>query len=458
MSSPPPRGTIPHVLISGAGLGGLALAQGLKKHLRGLVDFTVLERDPGPDVRAQGYRIKVFPDAVPDLRHLLATPELFARFEAAAAETVMVETTVGAVDGRPLARRALRGPRPYTVDRGALRRLLLTGLEGHVRWGKEVTRYEVNNTDDDEDPDRPPVGTVTAFCADGSAFAGTLLVGADGAGSRVRRQHVPHHRLVDPEAVCVYGRTPLTPELERRVQPRLLRGLAIVRDVAPVIQQVIFASELPVTMFVERMHFPGRDSSSSSSGRESSPSLPAHDDDDQHQPPLPLPDDYMYWAMLAPSRLLGPTEPAVAAAFAAAAPRDLAATLTEEWDDATRCLVELQDAAHATSLRVVSSTPDLCDWPASPHVTLLGDAVHVMSPAGGVGAATALGDAAALTRALTSALAPGGPGGGVTASTVREYEAVMRSAAKVAIERSFRGGELFYGQPPLEKCRVLANE
>ncbi|KXX83072.1 hypothetical protein MMYC01_200485 [Madurella mycetomatis] len=100
--------------------------------------------------------------------------------------------------------------------------------------------------------------------SDGTSASRTLLVGADGGRSRIRRQHVLHHKVIDPEAVCLYGRMHLTPEL--------LRGLAILRDVVPVIQQIIFNSVLPVSMFVERIHFPHRGE-------------PGHED---------LPEDYMY--------------------------------------------------------------------------------------------------------------------------------------------------------------------
>ncbi|KAI1122055.1 FAD/NAD(P)-binding domain-containing protein [Nemania abortiva] len=414
MSTIPTDGRGP-VLIIGAGLGGLGLAQGLKKHG---IDFVLFERDSTPDARAQGYRIKIFHDTIPDLKYLMG-PDLFAEFEATTAETVMVETSVNAVDGRLLARRALRGPKPYTVDRGFLRKVLLRGLEDHIHWGKEATHYEI-----DESNARSPVAV---HFSDGSITSGILLVGADGSHSPIRRQRVPHHTIIDPEAVCIYGRTMLTGNLERRIQPKLLRGLAIVRDVAPPIQQIIFNSELPISMFVERMHFPYR-----------GPDRPD------------LPEDYMYWSMLAPSKLVGFTDEMLTAALDSKPPRELGLALTEEWDDSTRCLLELQDETYGVALRVTSSTPDLSEWEPSPFVTLIGDAIHVMSPSGGVGAGTAFKDAVALTKALV------GPNG-ISLASIEDYEKAMRLEAKTAIERSFRGGKLLYGQPPLELCRVLRN-
>ncbi|KAH7319571.1 hypothetical protein B0I35DRAFT_214993 [Stachybotrys elegans] len=402
-----------HVLIVGAGLGGLALAQGLKKHG---VDFTLYERDANAEARAQGYRIKIFPDSHPDLA-FVAPQDLVDEIEATSAETVMVESMVNAVNAQPLARRALRGFKPWTVDRGFMRKVLLKGLEDKIHWAKEAVRYETSTSD----PDKP----VTVHFADGTSASGSLLVGADGNHSPIRKQLVPKHKIIDPEGVCLYGRTYLTPELRERLDPSLLRGLNVVRDVAPVIQQVIFDSELPISMFIEKMHFPRR----------------ARDHPE-------LPDDYMYWSMLVPSKALGFHEQMIAGVYHSKTAVELNTMLTAEWHPSIRCLIDLQDAEFATKLRVISSTPDVAAWESSPCVTLLGDAIHVMSPSGAVGAATALKDAVALIKAIT------GPEG-ISQASIQQYESDMREVAKAAIDRSFRGGKLLYGQPPLDKCTVI---
>jgi 2-polyprenyl-6-methoxyphenol hydroxylase-like FAD-dependent oxidoreductase len=65
-----------HVLVAGAGLGGLALAQGL--HRAG-IGVTVVERDASLTTRRQGYRLHIDADARDALAQLLppASAQLF---------------------------------------------------------------------------------------------------------------------------------------------------------------------------------------------------------------------------------------------------------------------------------------------------------------------------------------------------------------------------------------------
>src|SRR3954453_11811133 len=66
------------VLVIGGGLGGLCLAQGLRRHG---VDVAVFERDADADTRRQGYRLHLDSRAASALRECLP-PDRYARFQA----------------------------------------------------------------------------------------------------------------------------------------------------------------------------------------------------------------------------------------------------------------------------------------------------------------------------------------------------------------------------------------
>jgi salicylate hydroxylase len=77
------------------------------------------------------------------------------------------------------------------------------------------------------------------------------------------------------------------------------------------------------------------------------------------------------------------------------------------------------------------------NWKVGP-VTLLGDAVHAMSPAGGLGANTALQDAAALATLLTDAVATRK----TLSDVISSYETEMRIRAAEAIDASERSARI----------------
>jgi 2-polyprenyl-6-methoxyphenol hydroxylase-like FAD-dependent oxidoreductase len=68
--------------------------------------------------------------------------------------------------------------------------------------------------------------------------------------------------------------------------------------------------------------------------------------------------------------------------------------MTPDWHPNLRRLFELTDSSTCFPINIKTSVP-LDPWPAS-NVTLIGDAVHTMTPGRGVGANTALRDAVLL--------------------------------------------------------------
>ena len=357
--------TIPlpsRVLIIGGGLGGLALAHGLKKSS---IPFHVFEQDPTPDFRAQGYRLKINPDGAVALKNVLS-PEMWEYFEQTCTNSKVGETDFSAIDASIIASRAgpgaRGGPKIWTADRTVLRRTLQEGLKGEISYGKHLKSYTI--TDDG----------VIAYFADGSTEEGVLLVGADGVGSAVRRQYLSEHKPLDTNGSCIYGKTPLTPELMERFPARAVKWMTLVLDRTPM-TQTLDVDETPLTLLLEPIRFQKND----------------------HRGKLPV--DYIYWVLIARTAVFG-RERNELLRLNHEESANLSLTLTEEWHPSFRALFELQDITQASTLRVASANPNITPWEPSSRVTLIGDAIHVMSPCGGVGAVTALRDAALLSRII----------------------------------------------------------
>ena len=397
------------VLIIGGGLGGLALAHGLKNSS---IPFHVFEQDPTADFRAQGYRLKINPDGAAALKSVLS-PEMWEYFEQTCTNSKAGETDFNAIDASIIASRAgpgsRGGPKIWTADRTVLRKILQDGLKGEISYGKHLKSYRI--TDDG----------VTAEFADGSTEEGVLLVGADGVGSTVRRQYLPEHKPLDTNGSCIYGKTPLTPELMERFPARAVKWMTLVLDRTPM-TQTLDVDETPLTLLLEPIRFQKND----------------------HRSKLPM--DYIYWVLIARTAVFGRERSELLRLNHEESAR-LSLTLTEEWHPSFKALFELQDISQASTLRVASANPKITPWEPSSRVTLIGDAIHVMSPCGGVGAVTAIRDAALLSRIIGEE--------GISAPSIGKYEAEMRIYASMGIQRSFFGGKKMFAQRPFEECEVL---
>ncbi|TVY65608.1 Zeaxanthin epoxidase-chloroplastic-like protein [Lachnellula suecica] len=399
----------PRILIIGGGVGGLALAQGLRRRN---IDFAVFERDPLLDSRLQGYRLKVFGEFQAKLKDLL-TDEAWLEFEAGLAETNLGETTINAPNAQIIASRAGRlppgAPLPYTIDRGMMRQAMAKGIESSIHFGKKFVRYELNDEG------------VTVFFADGSSEQGTLLVGADGARSAVRKQLLPDIKPLDTEGCCIYGKSHLTPELLERLPPKHRRWMTVVVDQTPLLQTII-SGEAPITLVAEAVRFKNQGSKSD------------------------LPEDYVHWGILFHRNTSGLKGEVLDKALGHGA-MEMSLQLTSEWDPSIRCLIELQDPSLSLGMNVYSASPDIPAWKPSGSVTVLGDAIHVMSPSGGVGAVATLNDVFELTRIIESE--------GVSEASIGKFEGAMRGFAKVCIGRSFLAGEKMLSMPSAAECKEV---
>ncbi len=397
------------VLIIGGGLGGLALAHGLKNTS---TPFHVFEADPTPDFRAQGYRIKINADGATALKSVLS-PELWEYFEQTCTDSRVGETDFNAIDASIIASRAGAGFRgkgkEWTADRTVLRRILQEGLKGEISYGKQLKSYTITKDG------------VTAEFVDGSAEEGVLVVGADGVRSAVRRQYLPNHKPLGTNGSCIYGKTPLTPELMERFPARAVKWMTLVLERTPM-TQMLDVDETPLTLLLEPVRF----------------------QKNEHRRKLPM--NYIYWVLIARTAVFGRETSELQRLNGEESAR-LSLAMTEEWHPDFRALFELQDVTQSSTLRVGSAHPDIAPWEPSARVTLIGDAIHVMSPCGGVGAVTAIRDAALLSRIIGEE--------GVSATSIGKYESEMRTYAGMGIQRSFFVGKRMFAQRPFEECDIL---
>ncbi|KAK3713684.1 hypothetical protein LTR37_008378 [Vermiconidia calcicola] len=393
------------VLIMGAGISGLCLAQALNK---AGIDFQVFERDPAINSRPQGFRLKLEKDGAQALLTSLP-PDTYDAFKTSCAITAVGEsdfspfngTLIKSREGGGLSRN--QGLVPFhTVDRTAFRDVLMTGIKDRISFGKELSAYCA-------DKER---GIVTATFKDGCQVEGRFLVGADGLHSPVRRQLLPGRKIIDTGGSCVYGKTPMSAELRARFPEKAMRWMTVVSDSAPMLQSCLIGDS-PVTLLVEPIRF---DAASRL----------------RHQ----LPPDYLYWALVGPKqRFVGSSDPA-----------SISMEITKEWHHSIRSLFEFQDTRQTTFIRIASEVPSIKEWETSPLVALLGDAIHPMSPCGGVGANASLCDAAALGRVLVEA--EGRP----DVKAIAASESDMRNRAARMIRRAEIGSQKMYGSKPFVEC------
>jgi len=404
--------TSPRVIVIGAGTGGLALAHGLR---RAGVDVQVFERDALRTEGLHGYRVGIDPDGSRAL-HALLPPELYETFVATCARAPrwfsMLTEDLHEVLALEIPVQADPVESEKSVSRMTLRQVLMTGLEDVITFGKEFTHFE-QHTD----------GTVTAHFADGSSATGDILVGADGAGSRVRKHYLPQARQEDTGIIAIAGKLPITAESASLLPPRVFQGISMVQ--AP----------KGYSCILHVMEFKWDRSGKIKSGMGDSDAelikvWPGSQFDNTR--------DYINWGFSAtadkfPADVMDRRGDDLAR---------LVAEMTPNWHPNLRRLFELTDPSTCFPVNIKTSVP-VDPWPAT-NVTLIGDAIHTMTPGRGVGANTALRDAVLLCARIMDVAADRF---GLT-EAVAQYEAKM---IKYGFDAVLKSREQMTDENPIHK-------
>ncbi|MFE2838148.1 FAD-dependent oxidoreductase [Streptomyces mirabilis] len=181
MDSPTPVNA--RISIIGAGPGGLTCARILQQHG---IPVTVYDRDPEVNSRNQGGSLDLHEeDGQLALREAGLLEEFFALARLESQEMRRMDP-----EGRVLAHHLPDAGETVSpeIDRGQLRDLLLGSLAaGTVQWGRTLASVS-----------GPADGPRTLTFADGTAVEADLVIGADGAFSRVRT-------AVSPATPCYTG-------------------------------------------------------------------------------------------------------------------------------------------------------------------------------------------------------------------------------------------------------------
>ncbi|MFC8824104.1 FAD-dependent oxidoreductase [Streptomyces sp. NPDC057137] len=357
------------IAVIGGGLGGLTLARVL--HVHG-IDATVFDLEASPDARTQGGMLDIHEE----------TGQAALR-EAQLHEAFLAKVHPGGQALRVLDKHAhvLReekddgtGGRPE-IDRGDLRDLLVSSLpEGTVRWNAKAVSCRALGD-----------GRHEVTLADGHVFTTDLLIGADGAWSRVRP-------LMSAETPAYTGISFVELDLHE-AEKRHPESAALIGG---------------------GMCFALGDEKGFLAHRETDGSL------------------HIYVALRADEKWLGTldfTDP------------DTDTVKTEllknfdGWAPALRDLVS--DADGPLVPRYIHALPIGHRWPRVPGTTLLGDAAHLMSPFAGEGANLALIDGADLGRCLAEH--PGDREAALTA-----YEEILFPRSEETAEQSVEGLETIF--------------
>lgn len=395
------------ILISGGGLSSLLLAQSL---LRSSIPFLIFERDSSISFRAQGYRLRLSSEGLDAIESVLG-PEGFRKFWNTCGKTggagfAAIDVTTGSKisDSRiseaaghknrekagnekaksPAETLTSRDGKVVGISRGDMRKLFMSGCESFIHWSHHVTSYELTSSG------------VHAVFADGSkSVEGDMLIGGEGIYSKVAIQLSQGKlKVYDTGARGIHGQAPST----------AFKGLG------EGVWRLTDDSNPKGRIFVITNVRPGE---------------------------MDDPNVQFGWTMGAQPGVI--TAPNDDYSMIGTPVANMAKGLAANWHPRIKPLFEEMVESEAAFWKITCSTPTgVPEWQNEPRVTVIGDAAHSMTPAGGIGANTAVRDSALLGRLLAEA---NGYKEGVTAA----YEREMRIYASEAVKASYGFAKVQFG-------------
>lgn len=384
------------ILISGGGLSSLLLAQSLLTHN---IPFLIFERDSSLSFRAQGYRLRLSTEGLDAIQSVLP-PEAwrefwdtcgktggggFAALDAITGEKIpdngvntppQKDEQVSQAENKIKETLHSRDGKVVGIARGEMRKLFLKGCEPYIKWAHNVTGYEVTDSG------------VRAIFADGTkSIEGEMLIAGEGIHSKVAKQLSGGKlKVYDTGARGIHGQAPTT------AFKQLGEGVwRLVDNTKPNGRVFVITNVRSGDM---------------------------HDADMQFG-----------WTMGAqPGVINAPNDDFSLIGEPAA---KIAKDLTKEWHPKLKPLFDEMQVSEAAFWKITCSTPSgVPEWENEPRVTVIGDAVHSMTPAGGIGANTAVRDSALLGRLI-------GEAGGFRDGLTKEYEREMRVYGSEAVGISY---------------------
>lgn len=221
-----------------------------------------------------------------------------------------------------------RGGKTVGISRGQMRQVFMEGCESNIQWSHNVTGYELTSTG------------VHAVFADGSkSVEGEMLVGGEGIYSKVAKQLSQGKlKVFDTGARGIHGQAPA----------------AAFKALGEGVWRITDDSQSHGNVSIITNVRPGeREDSNAQFG----------------------------WTMSAQPGVIQPPNNDFAIIGKPAA--DIAKSFTAGWHPRFKPLFDQMNETEAAFWKITCSTPTgVPEWANEPRVTVIGDAVHSMTPAG----------------------------------------------------------------------------